>query len=63
MVMAELFSVDAGLEERVMNRENVAALSAYLRECGMKTLAAEGLRLAAEGKTTMTEVEREIALV
>jgi general secretion pathway protein E/type IV pilus assembly protein PilB len=63
MVMAELFSVDAGLEERVMNRENAAALSAYLRECGMKTLAAEGLRLAAEGKTTMAEVEREIALV
>ncbi|MDR2029787.1 MAG: GspE/PulE family protein [Treponema sp.] len=61
-VIAELFEGDAELEERIIGRENLSALKAYLRGRGMRTLMQEGLRKAAEGITTISEIERELIL-
>jgi general secretion pathway protein E/type IV pilus assembly protein PilB len=61
-VIAELFRSDPGLEELITGRENIHALSAYLRSRGMKTLLREGLQKAAEGITAIGEVEREVML-
>ena len=61
-LIAELFAVDPRVEELILNRENRTALSAYLRNRGMRTLQEEGLRKAIEGITTLKEVEREIII-
>jgi general secretion pathway protein E/type IV pilus assembly protein PilB len=62
IVAAELFTTGSGLEELILNRANVSALSAYLRKCGMRTLLEDGLEKTALGITTLEEVEREIIL-
>jgi type II secretory ATPase GspE/PulE/Tfp pilus assembly ATPase PilB-like protein len=61
-VIAELFEGDAELEERIIKGENLSALKTYLRGRGMRTLMQEGLRKAAEGITTISEIERELIL-
>jgi general secretion pathway protein E/type IV pilus assembly protein PilB len=61
-VIAETFASDPGLEEQILRGNNIAALTAYLRKQGMRTLMQEGLLNAAEGLTTIAEVEREIML-
>jgi type II secretory ATPase GspE/PulE/Tfp pilus assembly ATPase PilB-like protein len=61
-VIAELFEGDAELEERIIKRENLSALKTYLRGRGMRPLMQEGLRKAAEGITTISEIERELIL-
>jgi type II secretory ATPase GspE/PulE/Tfp pilus assembly ATPase PilB-like protein len=61
-VIAELFQSDPGLEELIQGREKMAVLAAYLRQRGMEGLFREGVRKAAEGVTTIGEIEREIVL-
>jgi type II secretory ATPase GspE/PulE/Tfp pilus assembly ATPase PilB-like protein len=61
-VIAELFEGDPELEERIIKRENLSVLKTYLRDRGMRTLMQEGLRKAAEGITTISEIERELIL-
>jgi type II secretory ATPase GspE/PulE/Tfp pilus assembly ATPase PilB-like protein len=62
IVAAELFTCDSGLEELILGRANIAAISAYLRKRGMRTLPEDGLEKAVLGITTIGEVEREIIL-
>jgi general secretion pathway protein E/type IV pilus assembly protein PilB len=62
IIAAELFESDSALEELIMKREPAAALAAYLKRRGMKSLLREGLEKAAAGITTIEEVEREIIL-
>jgi general secretion pathway protein E/type IV pilus assembly protein PilB len=61
-VIAELFEGDPELEEQIIKRENLSVLKTYLRGRGMRTLMQEGLRKAAEGITTISEIERELIL-
>jgi type II secretory ATPase GspE/PulE/Tfp pilus assembly ATPase PilB-like protein len=61
-VIAELFEGDPELEELIIKRENLNALRTYLRGRGVQSLTREGLRKAAEGITTISEIERELIL-
>jgi general secretion pathway protein E/type IV pilus assembly protein PilB len=61
-VIAEIFSADSELEELILKREKLRAITAHLRRRGMRNLFQEGLRRAAEGITTIAEVERELGL-
>ncbi|MDR0451790.1 MAG: GspE/PulE family protein [Treponema sp.] len=61
-LITELFTTDPGLEELIMRRENISALTAYLKGRGMRTLLRDGLEKAAAGLTTLGEVEREVII-
>jgi type II secretory ATPase GspE/PulE/Tfp pilus assembly ATPase PilB-like protein len=61
-LITELFVTDPGLEELIMRRENITALTAYLKERGMRTLLRDGLEKAAAGITTFGEVEHEVII-
>lgn len=61
-VLSEMFHMDSGLEERIVDGERLAGLSSYLTTHGMRTLAQEALQKVAEGITTLKEIEREIVL-
>jgi general secretion pathway protein E/type IV pilus assembly protein PilB len=61
-LIAEVFAAESGLEERILRHESPAALTAYLRQRGMRTLLQEGMMKAAEGFTTIGEIEREIMI-
>jgi general secretion pathway protein E/type IV pilus assembly protein PilB len=61
-LIAEVFAAESGLEELILRHESPAAAGAYLRQRGMKTLLHEGMMKAAEGLTTIGEIEREIMI-
>ncbi|MDR2784750.1 MAG: GspE/PulE family protein [Treponema sp.] len=61
-LITELFITDPGLEELIMRRENIGALTAYLKGQGMRTLLQDGLEKAAAGITTLGEIEHEVII-
>ncbi|MDR1410839.1 MAG: GspE/PulE family protein [Spirochaetaceae bacterium] len=61
-LITELFTTDPALEELIMRRENISALTAHLKGHGMRTLPRDGLEKAAAGITTLGEVEHEVII-
>ncbi|MDR3336534.1 MAG: GspE/PulE family protein [Treponema sp.] len=61
-VISEMFGTDPGLEELIMRRENIGAITAYLRKENMRTLLEDGLEKAIAGITTIGEIEREVII-
>ena len=54
----EVMEVDATIQRLIAHRQSAAAIEQAAVRAGMTTLAADGLRKAAEGITTVTEVAR-----
>jgi type II secretory ATPase GspE/PulE/Tfp pilus assembly ATPase PilB-like protein len=62
LAVTEGFEMDDGLEELVLREARVAEISTYLKDRGMRSLARDGMEKAAEGLTTIAELEREVSL-
>jgi len=62
MIISESFSMDPELEDAVARGESAAGLSSLLKLRGSATLASDGMAKAAAGATTISEIEREVAL-
>lgn len=54
----EVMEVDSTIQRLIADRQSTAAIEQAAISAGMTTLAADGLRKAAEGITTVTEVAR-----
>jgi general secretion pathway protein E/type IV pilus assembly protein PilB len=61
-VIAELFATNAALEDLILKKGNIAGITAFLEERGMRNLLRDGLEKAAAGITTIAEVEREVLI-
>jgi type II secretory ATPase GspE/PulE/Tfp pilus assembly ATPase PilB-like protein len=62
MVISESFAMDRDLEEAISRDEGSARLRALLGRRGSATIADDGMAKAAAGATTISEIEREVAL-
>lgn len=62
-VVAEAFSVDRELEDAIIRGDRASELSDILSRKGFRDLRGDGLLKAAAGSTTLSELEREIAIV
>ena len=62
MVISESFTMDRELEEAIARDEGTARISSLLGRSGKTTIARDGMAKAAAGATTISEIEREVAL-
>lgn len=62
IVLSEAYAADQELAELILRDERVAALSAHLRGRGMRPMTRDGMAKAVLGLTTISELEREVAL-
>ena len=61
-VIAEVFGSDYALEEAILRGDRETDIIKMLAAKGMRTLPEDSLRKAAEGLTTIAEIQREISL-
>jgi general secretion pathway protein E/type IV pilus assembly protein PilB len=62
-VVSEIFTVDRGLEDLILENARLSALSDYLAKGGMTSMGKSGASILAEGVTTLRELEREIPIM
>jgi type II secretory ATPase GspE/PulE/Tfp pilus assembly ATPase PilB-like protein len=62
LAVTEIFGMDLGLEEAVLNDVGINEITKLLEKRGMKTMARDGMEKASKGLTTIEELEREISL-
>lgn len=58
VAMFEMLEMTEGMREVVLQRADPAAIKAHMRKEKMQMLQSEGLRLVAEGKTSLEELQR-----
>jgi len=60
-VISEVFSIDKNIEDMIINRQTVSKIAHYAAaHTGMNSIAKNALEKAADGITTMNEIEREV---
>ena len=60
--LAEIIRMDAGLQQRIDNKESISNLKRYLKKQGVVLMRQDGLMKAKEGLTSIEEVGRVIQL-
>jgi general secretion pathway protein E/type IV pilus assembly protein PilB len=61
-IIGEVFTVDTVIEEMIIGRKSSPDIRKYAETKGMIPMARDGLQKAADGITTVSEVEREAVL-
>ena len=56
--MFEMLEMTDGMREVILGGADSAAIKAKMREEGMQSFQSEGLRLVAEGRTSLDELQR-----
>jgi general secretion pathway protein E/type IV pilus assembly protein PilB len=60
-VISEVFTMDKNIEEMIIERQSIAKITQYAKaHTGMISITANALQKAADGITTLREVEREV---